>query len=133
MSIKHPKVTVLLLLVQLGHTRDCSMYKYIYFRIFLEIKMSAVNPNTPHSPPACTMFNEVVQYLTFFMFFAGVTIMSASWQWCHHQNLAQYLEGGDLDLGYIPAPAILLYITFLLNILFYYIFYSLKHNFLPKI
>ena len=35
---------------------------------FLAIKMSgAVNPNTPHSPPVYTMFNEITQYLKFFM------------------------------------------------------------------
>ena len=46
-----PKVTVLLLLVQLGHTKHCSLYKYIYF---VEITMSgAVNPSTPHNPPLC--------------------------------------------------------------------------------
>ena len=79
MSIKHPKVTVLLLLVQMGHTRHCSMYKYIYFEFFLEIKMSgAVNPNTPRSPPVCTMFNEIAQYLKFFMFFPDVTIMTSA-------------------------------------------------------
>ena len=35
----------------------------------------AVNPKTSHSPPVCSMFNEIAQYLTFFMFFPGVTIM----------------------------------------------------------
>ena len=35
----------------------------------------AVNPNTPLSPPVCSMFNEIAQYLKFFMFFLGVTIM----------------------------------------------------------
>ena len=39
MSIKHPKVTVLLLLVQLGHTKHCSLYEYIYFRIFWRLLM----------------------------------------------------------------------------------------------
>ena len=29
----------------------------------------AVNPNTPHSPPTCSTFNEIAQYLRFFMFF----------------------------------------------------------------
>ena len=37
-SIKHPKVTALLLLVQMGHTKHCSMYKYIYFGIFWRLK-----------------------------------------------------------------------------------------------
>ena len=36
----------------------------------------AVNSNAPHSPPVCDMFNEIVQYLTFFMFFTGVTVMT---------------------------------------------------------
>ena len=55
------------------------MYKYIYFEFFLEIKMSgAVNPNTPRSPPVCTMFNEIAQYLKFFMFFPDVTIMTSA-------------------------------------------------------
>ena len=39
MSIKHPKVTVLLLLVQLGHTKHCSMYEHIYFKIFWRLLM----------------------------------------------------------------------------------------------
>ena len=48
-------------------------------RNFLAIKMSgAVNPNTPHSPPVCAMFNEIAQYLKFFMFFPGVTIMTSA-------------------------------------------------------
>ena len=34
----------------------------------------AVNPKTSHSPPVCSMFNEIAQY--FFMFFPPVTIMS---------------------------------------------------------
>ena len=33
MSVKHPKVAVLLQLVQLGHTKYSLMYKYIYFGI----------------------------------------------------------------------------------------------------
>ena len=34
----------------------------------------AVNPNTPHSPTVCTMFNKIqFQYLKFFMGFLGVT------------------------------------------------------------
>ena len=65
MSIKYPKVTVLLLLVQLGHKRHISMYKYIW-NVF-EIKMSgAINSNTPHSPSVCTVFNEIVQYFHVF-------------------------------------------------------------------
>ena len=36
MPFKHPKVTVLLLLVQFGHTKYYLMYKYIYFGIFFE-------------------------------------------------------------------------------------------------
>ena len=39
----------------------------------------AVNPNTSYSPPVCTMFNEVAQYLKFFMFFLGVTIMTSAY------------------------------------------------------
>ena len=61
MPIKHPKVTVLLLLVQLGHTKHCSMNKHIYFGIFLNIKIrGTVSPNTPHSPPVCSMINEII-------------------------------------------------------------------------
>ena len=75
MSIKYPKVTVLLLLMQLGHTKHCSMYKYIYCGIFGDC---AVNPNTPHSPPVRRVFNEIAQYLRFFMFFLGVTIMTSA-------------------------------------------------------
>ena len=68
MSIKHPKVTILLLLVELGHTKHCSMYKYIV-RNFLEIKMNgAVNPNTPYSPPVCSIVNEIAKYLKFSCF-----------------------------------------------------------------
>ena len=37
-SAKHPKVTALLLLVQMGHTKYILMYKYIYFRIFWRLK-----------------------------------------------------------------------------------------------
>ena len=32
----------------------------------------AVNPNIPYSPPVCSMFNEITQYLKFFMFFPDV-------------------------------------------------------------
>ena len=35
----------------------------------MEVNISgAVNCNTPHSPPVCGMFNEMAQYLKFFMF-----------------------------------------------------------------
>ena len=54
------------------------MYKYIYFGI-LAIKLSdAVNPNTPLSPPACTIFNEIAQYFKFSMLFSGVTIITSA-------------------------------------------------------
>ena len=48
----------------------------------------AVNPNTPHSPPVCTMFNEIVQCLKFFMFprchdnDVGVIMMTSSSKFC---------------------------------------------------
>ena len=35
----------------------------------------AVNPNTSRTPPVCTMFNEIAQYLKFVMLIPGVTIM----------------------------------------------------------
>ena len=55
-----------------------SVYIYLLWN-FLEIKMSGtVNPNTLHSPPACSMFNEIAQCLKFFMFFSGVTIMTSA-------------------------------------------------------
>ena len=38
----------------------------------------AVNLNILHSSPVCTMFNEIAQYLKFFMFFLGVTIMTSN-------------------------------------------------------
>ena len=38
----------------------------------------AVNPNTLHSSPVCTMFNEIAQYLKFFKFFLGVAIMTSN-------------------------------------------------------
>ena len=38
----------------------------------------AVNRNTPHSPPVCSMFNEIAQYLKFFRFFHGVTRMTSA-------------------------------------------------------
>ena len=38
----------------------------------------AVNSNAPHSPLVCSMFNEIAQYLKFFMFLPGVTIMTLS-------------------------------------------------------
>ena len=81
MSIKHPKVVVLLLLEQLGHTKHCSIFKYIYFGIFYRLltqnDSGAVNRNTSDSPPVCSMFNEIAQYLKFFMFFPGVTIATS--------------------------------------------------------
>ena len=53
------------------------MYKYIY--LFLEKILSRdysptfivvqYNPIFHHSPPLCSMFNEIAQYLGFFMFF----------------------------------------------------------------
>ena len=71
---------------------------------FLEIVISgAVNPSTAHSPPVCSMFNEIVQYLKFFMFWPGVKIMtSLSEWWRHRENFSQYSEGVDLNLGYAP-------------------------------
>ena len=102
MSIKHPKITVLSWSWGTQSTVHCIN---IFILEFLEIKMSgAVNPNTSHSPPVCTMFNEKAQYLKFFMLFPGVTIMtSTSHWWRHHQNFAWYFEGVDLNLGYAPA------------------------------
>ena len=38
----------------------------------------AVNPNNLHSPPVCTMFNKIAQYLKFFMLFPSVTIMTSA-------------------------------------------------------
>ena len=38
----------------------------------------AVSPNTPYSPSVCTMFNEIVQYLKFFMFFSVVNVNDVS-------------------------------------------------------
>ena len=59
MSIKYPKVTVLLPLVRFGYKKHCSMYKYIW-NVF-QIKTSgAINPNTLHSPTVSTVFNEIV-------------------------------------------------------------------------
>ena len=79
MYLKRPKVTVFLLLVQLGHTKDCSMYKYSYFGVSLLIKMSgAVNPNTPHSLLVCSMLNEIAKYLKLFMSLPSVTIMTSA-------------------------------------------------------
>ena len=37
--VYHPKVAVLLQLVQLGHTKHCAMYKFIYFGIFWRLKL----------------------------------------------------------------------------------------------
>ena len=83
MSIKHLKVAVLLQLVQLGHTKHCSIFKYIYFKNFERLLMQndsdAVNFNSPNSPPVCSMLSEIAQYLKFFMLFPCVTVtMSAS-------------------------------------------------------
>ena len=65
--------------------------------------IAAVNRNTPHSPPVCSMFNKIAQYLKFFMFFPGVTITtSVSKWWRHHENFARYFEGYDLNPGYAP-------------------------------
>ena len=74
MSIKHPKVVVLLLLEQLGHTKHCSIFKYT---LLTKNDSGAVNRNTSDSPPVCSMFNEIAQYLEFFMFFPGVTIATS--------------------------------------------------------
>ena len=38
----------------------------------------AVNLNILHSSPVCTMFNEIAQYLKFFMIFPGVTIRTSN-------------------------------------------------------
>ena len=41
----------------------------------------AVNPNTPHSPPVCKMFNKIAQYLKQFAFFPNairVTTMTST-------------------------------------------------------
>ena len=35
-------------------------------------------PNTPHSPPVGSMFNEIAQNLKFFIFFPGVTKMMSA-------------------------------------------------------
>ena len=47
MSIKHPKVTVLLLLVQLAHSKHCSMYKHVYFGNFCPMKCDGVDRMFP--------------------------------------------------------------------------------------
>ena len=60
-------------------------------RNFFAIKMSSVvNPNTPHSAPVCTMFNEITQYLKFFVSSTGVKmiIMMTS-----SSNFANILRG----------------------------------------
>ena len=44
---------------------------------FMQNDSGAVNRNTPHSPPVCSMFLEMAQCLKFFMFFPGVTIMTS--------------------------------------------------------
>ena len=55
-----------------------SVYIYLLWNV-LEIKMNgAVNPNTSHSPPACSMFSEMAQCLKLFMFFSGVAIMTSA-------------------------------------------------------
>ena len=81
MSIKHLTINVSLLLMQLGNTKHFSMYKCIYFGIFRRLLLlnyrGAVNPNTPYSPPVCSMFHKIVQYLKFLIFFPGVTIMTS--------------------------------------------------------
>ena len=38
----------------------------------------AVNYNTPHKPPVCSMFDEIAQYLETFIFFPGATIMMSA-------------------------------------------------------
>ena len=72
LSIKHPQVVVLLLLVLVGHTKHYSIYKYIYFgnfwRLLTKNYSGAVNPNTPHCPPVCSIFNEIVQFFNFSRF-----------------------------------------------------------------
>ena len=69
--------------------------------------IDAVNPNILHSPSACSMCNEIAQYLKFFVFFLDTisfTIMtSASQPWYHYQNFAQYFQGVDLNSGYAPG------------------------------
>ena len=42
------------------------------------VDSGAVNRNTPHRPPVCSMFNEVTQRLKFLMFFPSVTIMTST-------------------------------------------------------
>ena len=37
----------------------------------------ALNPNIPHSPPVCSMFDEIEQILKLFMFFPGVTTITS--------------------------------------------------------
>ena len=38
----------------------------------------AVNANTPHSSPACIMFDKIAEYLKFLMFFPSTTIMASA-------------------------------------------------------
>ena len=85
MSIKHPKVTVLSLLVQMGHTKHFSLCEDIYFKIFCRLLMKyysdAVNPNTPHILSVCVMFIKIVQYLKLSMFYPDairVTVMTSA-------------------------------------------------------
>ena len=42
------------------------------------VDSGAVNRNTPHSPPVCSMFNEIAQNLKFLMFFSSLTIMTST-------------------------------------------------------
>ena len=57
----------------------------------------AVNPNNLHSPPVCTMFNKIAQYLKFFMLFTSVTIMTSA------SKLGAISSVLDLNLGYTPG------------------------------
>ena len=84
LSIKLLKITVLMLLVQLEHSTHCSMYKYIYFRIFCRFLTysysGAVYLNIPHSPPVCSLLSELAQYLDFPCFSPMPSLP------CHHVN-----------------------------------------------
>ena len=68
----------------------------------------AVNPNTPHSPPVCTMFKEIAQYLEFFHVFpqyydnyVSVIVMTSS------SDFGQCHEGVDLNFSYVPGQYII--------------------------
>ena len=37
----------------------------------------AAKRNTPHSPPACSMFKKIAEYLNFFMFFPSIKITAS--------------------------------------------------------